>query len=71
MDNDTIGGQAERKNSGEEMGVIAEAMGINPAPLNLNTDSSAGKTGTELGRCDCGLLGMEEIYGTQGRDAVK
>ena len=71
LDNDIIGGQAERTDSGEEMGVIVEEMGINPAPLNLNTDSGVGITGTKLGRCDCGLLGTGEIYGTRGRDAVK
>ena len=37
--------QAEIKASGEEMGVIAEAMGTPPTPHTTNMDSGAGRTG--------------------------
>ena len=52
-----MGGQAERTDSGEELGVIAEAMGINPTPHSPKTDSGTGRTGTEVGRRDHGLSG--------------
>ena len=45
-----IGGHAEILDSGEEMWVIAEAMGIHPNPHTPKTDSHVGKpeTGTKL-----------------------
>ena len=50
--------------SGEEMRIIAKEMGIQPTPHTSKTDSYAVKIGTEVGWCDCGLLGMGEIDGT-------
>ena len=66
-----IGGQAEITDSGEEMGVIVEAMVIHPTPHTPKVDSGAGITGTEVGRCDFGLSGTGEIYGTQCRDDLE
>ena len=48
-ENEKIGGQAERSDSREEMGVITEAMGIDPTQITSKTDSGAGRIGTEVG----------------------
>ena len=61
----------ERTDSREEIGVIAEEMRIHPTPHTPNTDSSADITGTEVGQCEHGLLGMGERYGIQGGDGVE
>ena len=44
--NDRIRGQEERKDSGEEIGVIAETIGIHPTPNAPRTDIGTGRTGT-------------------------
>ena len=70
-ENDRSGGQAERTDSGEEMGVIAESMGIHPTPNNPKTDRGAVITGTEVGRYEHGFSGTGEIDGTQGSDGAE
>ena len=55
-ENDIFGGQSERTDSGEEMGVIAEAMGIHPTPHTPKTDSGAGIKGAVVGWNEHGLL---------------
>ena len=50
--NDRIGVQAERTDSGEEMEVIADAMGIHPTPHTPSTDRDMDRTETEVGWCD-------------------
>ena len=44
METGIIGGQAEITDSIEEIGVIAEAMGIHPTPHTPKTDRGEGKT---------------------------
>ena len=55
--NNKIKGQAEKTDSGEEMGVITEEMGIYPTPYTPNMDSNAVRTGMELGFCEHILKG--------------
>ena len=56
-ENNRIKKQAEKMESGEEMGVVTEEMGIYPTPRTLKTDSNAVRTGTELGWYGHGLTG--------------
>ena len=53
MGTNRIGGQAETIDSGEETGVVVEAMGIYPTSHTSKTDIGADKTPTtmEVGRC--------------------
>ena len=64
LDTYRIGGQAERADSGEEKGVIAEEMRIHPTPHTPNMDSVAYRKWAKGGRCEQGLWGVGKKYGT-------
>ena len=51
--------------------MVAEAMGIYLTPYTPKTESGVGRTGTEVGRRDCGFLGTVELDGIRGRDWVR
>ena len=59
-----IGRQVERTDSREEMGVIPEAMVIRPTPHPPKTNSSTGRIGTEVSRCEHRFLGTGKRDGT-------
>ena len=71
METGRIGGHAETIYNREEMGVILKAMVIHPTPHTPKTDSGAGRTSTEVGWCDCRLLGAGKLYGTRVRDGAE
>ena len=59
-----IGRQVERTDSREEMGVMPEAMVIRPTPHPPKTNSSTGRIGTEVSRCEHRFLGTGKRDGT-------